>query len=81
MTATKPGELRVWFIQDPPGIAWRTPVANLGEANLVLDALDRIGTHHSQAGVLRYEPDDTGRYRWFDVDQHELDEVAAALAA
>lgn len=80
MTGSNPGDLRVWYVPDPPGTPWRTPVKNLGEAVLVLDTLARIGTHHSQSGVIRWEPDGDGGHTWCDVDDHELTEVAAALA-
>jgi hypothetical protein len=81
MIAPKPGDLRVWYVPNPPATPWRTPVKNLGEALLVLNALERIGAHRSQSGVIRWESDGDGAHRWFDIDDHELTEVAAALAA
>lgn len=80
MTGPNPGDLRVWYIGDPPAMSWRTPVRNLGEAVLVLDVLTRIGAHPWQSGVIRWEPDGSGGHRWFDVDEHELTEVAEVSA-
>lgn len=89
--APKPLDLAVWYIPFPPRKALRINVRNLGEAVAVLGTLEAVTAYEtvhgirkevpSQAGVVRWEPDGDGGWEWTDVGDHELDDVAAQLAA
>jgi hypothetical protein len=84
VTDPKPNDLLVWYIPCPPRQSYRQPVANLGEALAVLDFIRTVQAGvPTQAGVVRWEPDGDGDggYEWCDVDDHELAEIAAFLAA
>jgi hypothetical protein len=82
VTDPRPNDLLVWYIPCPPRRSYRQPVANLGEALTVLDFIRFVQAGiPTQAGVVRWEPDGEGGYEWADVDDHELETVAAFLAA
>lgn len=84
MSAPKPGDLRVWYVPSPPTHSYTQPVQHLGEALAVLDHIRLVQAGvPTQMGVVRWEPDgeNDGEYEWTNVEDHELAEVRAALAA
>jgi hypothetical protein len=81
MKAPKCGDLRVWYIVEPPRKAIRINVRNMAEALAVLATVEAVTAYETvhqirreaefKAGVHRYELTPNGGI-WEDVEEWEL---------
>lgn len=73
------GDLRIWYVPQVPGKAFKMSVDSVKEGHLVLDILynfslfeseNRIKPDYADAGGIEiYESDGTGGLDWFDYDE------------